>query len=275
MGATHPPSGLGAVPMRFRLLAKCATFVAIAAISSLVLADDPPKVVDIVNQVEGQNTILSIVPHGSRVKKGELLLELDSAPLRDRLTDQQINVLQSKAAFDNAKKALEVAMVTAQEVQEGTDDEVKATENEVRIAELDIKIAQTAVEQAKAKIVTEGERGNYDKAVASLARAGNSLNRAKGKLKSLKEITAPKRKLESDLNVATAQSDLKASDQIHQLESRKLDKIRKMIELCTIKSPLNGRIMYANPDPPRADGYQIEEGALVREKQTIMRLIPE
>jgi HlyD family secretion protein len=260
--------------MTIRLMTMTVAFLT-ATTSTLVLADDPPKVVDIVNQVEGQTTILAIVPHGSRIKKGEVLIELDSAPLRDKLTDQQINVVQAKAAFENAKKALEVAAVTAQEIQEGTEEEIKATENAVRIAELDIKIAQTAVDQAKAKIATEGERANYDKALANLARAATTLNRAKGKLKSLKEITAPKRKLESDLNVGKAQTELKANDGIHQLEMGKLDKLRKMIELCTIKSPRDGRVMYANPDPPRADGYQIEEGALVREKQTIVRVVPE
>ena len=243
--------------------------------SNFVFADDPPKVVVIVNQVEGQTTILTIVPHGSRVKKGDVLIELDSAPLRDKLIDQQINVVQAKAALENAKKALEVATVTAQEIQEGTDEEIKATENEVRIAELDIKIAQTAVDQTKAKIATEGERANYDKAVARLARVGTTRNRVKGKLKSLKEITAPKRKLESDLNIGKAQTDLNANDGIHQLETGKLEKLRRMIELCTIKSSRDGRVMYVNPDPPRADGYQIEEGALVREKQTLLRIVPE
>ena len=41
-----------------------------------------------VNEVEGQTTIISIKAEGTPIKKGELVAELDSATLRDNLTNQ-------------------------------------------------------------------------------------------------------------------------------------------------------------------------------------------
>ena len=40
--------------------------------------------------VEGQTTIMELVPDGSTVKKGQVVCSLDSAMLRDQLTNQQI-----------------------------------------------------------------------------------------------------------------------------------------------------------------------------------------
>ena len=40
--------------------------------------------------VEGGTTIIMIKPEGTRVKKGEVVCELDSAALRDSLTNQKI-----------------------------------------------------------------------------------------------------------------------------------------------------------------------------------------
>ncbi len=41
--------------------------------------------------VEGQTTIISLVPEGRVVKQGDLVCQLDSSALRDRLTNQEIS----------------------------------------------------------------------------------------------------------------------------------------------------------------------------------------
>src|SRR5262249_5093485 len=43
---------------------------------------------DVRCQVEGQTTIIKIVPEGTAVKKGEVVCELDSSALKDSLTNQ-------------------------------------------------------------------------------------------------------------------------------------------------------------------------------------------
>jgi HlyD family secretion protein len=69
----------------------------------------------------GGTQILFIVPNGSAVKKGDLLVELDSAPLRDRLDAQYLNAeraqadqIQANAAYENQKTRNETALADAQ-----------------------------------------------------------------------------------------------------------------------------------------------------------------
>jgi multidrug efflux pump subunit AcrA (membrane-fusion protein) len=50
-------------------------------------------------KVEGQTTIIMIVPEGTNVKEGDLVCELDSSVLSDKETQQEILVEKAKAAF--------------------------------------------------------------------------------------------------------------------------------------------------------------------------------
>ena len=71
------------------------------------------------SQVEGRTTIISILPDGSQVKKGELVCELDSAALKDMLVNQTITTKSAEAAYQNAKLAREVAEIALTEYVEG------------------------------------------------------------------------------------------------------------------------------------------------------------
>lgn len=61
------------------------------------------------SEVEGSATILFLVPEGSRVKKGDLIFELDATKMQDSLITQQITVQNAEAAFINAREGFEVA----------------------------------------------------------------------------------------------------------------------------------------------------------------------
>lgn len=252
-----------------------AGFLVSATLSSVRADEDAPKYANLVNQVEGKTFIISIRSDGSLVKKGDVVCELESAALRDKLTNQEIALIQSKAVVEAARRALEVAQVSAEESAAGIVQEISMTAADIRIAEIDIKIAKEKLETAKVKQKTLGERGDYDKAVTELATAEAALNTGQARLKALKGLTQQRRKAESDLSVSKAQTDLKSSEAIYVLETAKFDKTKKMIDSCVMKAPFDGRIEYANPRVPRADGYQIEEGAAVRLRQVILRIVPE
>ncbi|MCA1808689.1 MAG: hypothetical protein LC725_04410 [Lentisphaerae bacterium] len=60
------------------------------------------------SQVEGNTTILYLVPEGTQVKTGELLVELDSSQLVENLARQQITVMNAEASFIRARENLAV-----------------------------------------------------------------------------------------------------------------------------------------------------------------------
>ena len=68
----------------------------------------PREQIIIKSEVEGANAILYIVPEGTRVQKGQLLVELDVSTLADRRVEQDIAVQNTESSFINAKENLEV-----------------------------------------------------------------------------------------------------------------------------------------------------------------------
>ncbi len=57
---------------------------------------------DVLCEVEGSTTIIMIKPEGTKVKKGDVVCELDSATLRDNLNNQQITTQQAEASYQQA-----------------------------------------------------------------------------------------------------------------------------------------------------------------------------
>ncbi len=82
---------------------------------------------DVLSQVEGSTTIIMIMSEGTKVKKGEMVCELDSASLRDSLTNQKIATQGAEASFQNAKLTREVAEIAVKEYEEGIFLQDKAT----------------------------------------------------------------------------------------------------------------------------------------------------
>jgi HlyD family secretion protein len=95
------------------------------------------------NEVEGRTSIITLVPEGTRVHKGDLLVELDASALQDGKIDQEIKVQNAEAAYINAQENL--AIVTSQ-------------------AASDVNQAELAVEFAR-KDLTKYEQGQYPKDV--------------------------------------------------------------------------------------------------------------
>ena len=227
-------------------------------------------------QVEGTTTILTIMPEGTRVKKGDLVCELDSATLSESLTNQRISTEGAKAAYEQAKLTREVAEIAVREYEDGIYGQDKATINgEIKLAESDLARAVDRVEWANRM---------FDKGYVSLAqkkteelnlqKAQFALEQANSKLKVLEEFTKAKTIKELRSDVEKALSDEKAKEQTYELEKQKEAKYERQIANCKLFAPGDGLIVYAN-DPGRNFGSnqpQIEEGASVRERQAIFSL---
>jgi HlyD family secretion protein len=60
------------------------------------------------NEVEGRTSIIWLIPEGTHVEKGELLVELDVSTLEDAKIDQEILRQKAYAAFISATETLAV-----------------------------------------------------------------------------------------------------------------------------------------------------------------------
>lgn len=227
-------------------------------------------------QVEGQTTIISIVPEGTKVKKGELVCELDSAALTDQLTNQEITTRGADASYQNAKLTREVAEIAVNEYKEGIFvQELQTAKGEIALAEADKKRAEDRLDWSnqmlKKGYVSVGQ--NLSEKL-TLDRAGFSLEQAQTKLEVLTKYTKGKTVKELESEVEKARSDELAKEATFSLEKTKESKLRRQIKNCKIVAPNDGLVVYAN-DPGRGMGQQtpqIEEGATVRERQKIFSL---
>ena len=101
---------------------------------------------EVISPVEGPTTIISLLDDGAKVKKGDLVAELDSAALRALLTNQRISTQGAEASFRNAKLAREVAEIAVKEYVEGIYASDRVT------IQGEVNLAQSAVQEAKARL---------------------------------------------------------------------------------------------------------------------------
>ena len=126
------------------------------------------------SEVEGSTTILWVIPEGTRVKAGDVLVELDASELTDRRIDQQTVVQNAETAWIAAREALAVGRNQAQ---------------------ADVELAQLTLDFAKLDLEKyTGEKGEYEslrtEAEADIKLAQEELLRAEEKLKWSKKLAA-------------------------------------------------------------------------------------
>ena len=231
---------------------------------------------DVMCEVEGGTTIIMIKPEGTKVKEGEVVCELDSAALKDSLTNQQITTRQADASYKQAKLVREVAEYAVREYEEGIFLQDQATyKGQIALAKSDL---ERAIDRLKWS--TEMKAKGYISIATNIAdqltkqQAEFDLEQAMTQLKVLLDYTKEKQIKSLRSDVEKAKADELSKESSWQLEQTKEKKLERQIAKCMLKAPGDGIVVYAN-DPGRMGGQnqiQIEEGAAVRERQKIFSL---
>ena len=273
---------------------------------------DSQSNVTLSSEVEGETTIITIVPEGRRVKEGDLVVELDSSALREKYKQQQIDVTQAEAKLAQAQENLEIqqtqnlsdiaaaelnwklAQLDLEKYREGEyPQEEKALSGEVALAEEESLRAEENYEFSRSMVKKGYKTPNEAEADRIAVRSAElKLQQAREKLKVLTEYTKKRQiaeltanateyerelervKLKAKAAETQAQAELDAARLTHEVESEKLEKSERLIDATRIYAPQAGEVVYANDEGRgfRSDGPQIEEGAKVRERQAIVKL---
>jgi HlyD family secretion protein len=262
------------------------------------------------NEVEGVARIIWIVPEGSDVKKGDLLVELDSAQARDQLNIQQINYERAKFAVEQAKGQLEILKSTTNSDFLTADlklkfakvdhdkydrgqllvDLVEATNKLVQLdaqlaVNLDIYVNSTNL---AAKGYETKQKVDADR--LSVLNNKNSLIVASNSIWILKEFDVPKQRDKNDADVlqaeqelqrvisqnerkmAQAEADLSAQINTLRLNEDKLKRDQKNLDATKIYAPQDGLVVYAVTEGHFSSESLIEGGATVRNRQDLIKL---
>ncbi len=264
--------------------------------------------IEIVSLVEGLNTLTQIVKEGSYVKKGDILVTIDSSQIRQKIDDTDIELQKAKSDVETAQQMLEIqksqnaanldaaatnlelAQIAVKQYKDGLyPQQLADAKTAVKMAELSLKSKQDDQRNTMALLargfVTEADRKQIDLSVTTCE---NDLKKAmttldvlehyshemdeKGKesyLNQCKQLYARTEK-ENLINLQQKKVDLETKQAALTIVQRKSDHLKEQLADCTIKAPADGLVVYAQNE--RSSQQPIEEGVQVRERQMLLRL---
>jgi HlyD family secretion protein len=242
---------------------------------AIVLAQDRPSgeatgqpKVDVFNPVEGRVVVLTIRPGGSQVAKDDIVCELDSTELKERLATQELVVRGAEADVHGARIAREVAALAVTEYKEGTFvSEHASVSRELKLAESNLARAEDSLEWAT-RMFVKGYTSKADVVVEELAfkKAQYTLEHTQCKLKVLLDYTKDKTIKALTGLVETARGSELAKRAALERERSVRRSLMDQIKHCTVVAPTGGRIEYASP---------IGTGAVVHDGQLLCRIVPD
>ena len=262
------------------------------------------------SEVQGRSSIIFIIPEGTIVKKGDLLVELDASDKLDERVNQEIVLQNAESAFAVAKENLEIVRNQADSDVElaeqnkifAQEDLVKYEEGEypTRLSETrgNVTLAEQTLQQSKDKY--EWSKKLFDESFLSESELRSdeltwkhnqlSLETARGNLALLERYTHKRElaKLQSDLHqttmayertcrrakssVAQAESELRAREREFAKQKQKLDKLNEQIAKAKIVAPMDGQVIYATSAGRFRNREPLQEGQEVWERQELIYL---
>jgi HlyD family secretion protein len=235
------------------------------------------------NEVEGNTSIIYIVDEGTTVKKGDLLVELDSSNLTTQKMTEETQLQNAEAGFisarenmavvenqaksdiDAARLAFEFAKQDLEKYKNGEYPNLRMqAESKITLAEEEHKRAQEKYEWSK-KLFNEKYLSQMELDADELSEKQKKLNLdlAKNELDLLNNFTYKRqiKQLESDMSqaemaldritrkakadIVQAEANLKAKEAELKQAKDKLDKTIKQLEKTKIYSPADGQALYA------------------------------
>lgn len=262
----------------------------------------------VVCEMEGTPRILRIVPEGTTVKKGDLLVELDSSGIKERLDTQEVVVENARFALTKAKEDLDIQVLLNDANDKDAELTVEFALSDLekyklgdwpqakRVLEADITITKEEVQRAKDKLDWTGKlhtkgyatRSELEGDQLALKRQEIALEKGSEALRLSQKYDYPKKvrllesgheqsklallriKQRSKSLLSAAQADLKARQNTLELQSGKLEETKMQLQLAKIFAPQDGLVVYAPVSSSL--GQPIEEGAVVRQKQPLIKL---
>lgn len=239
------------------------------------------------SEFEGISRIISIVPEGTYVKKGDLLVELDSSELKDRVNQQEVTYQNSDFAFVQAKENLSIqkSLVESQikdaelrsefaksdldkYIEGDAPQQINTATNTIIIRKEQLQRAQDKLDWTQ-QLFKKGyaSKSELEADGLSLMQGKISLDQSEEDLRLFRKYDLPKsqRRLESawqqakmELDrlrqrttnqIAQAEADLRTRQRALELTLEKLNELKQQLENSRIKAPQDGLVVYASSNP--------------------------
>jgi HlyD family secretion protein len=223
----------------------------------------------------GSSTLLTALPEGSAVKKGDILATLDVSTYEEMLRQQLITVEQAKASHLQAQLNHEIALLGVREYRDGTVQEtIKGLEGSIALARSDLSRAKDHLTWTKRMAVkgylSDAQITSEEHGVSQLEL---SLQQKLTSLELFQRFTLPKTEKNLQGQVKSAETSLGNETLRLQKQVERLDILKKQVARCTIRAPHDGVLFYYKEGGgPRGGGASIAEGMVVRQRQALFYL---
>lgn len=224
----------------------------------------------------GGTQILWVIDEGTRVQAGDKLVELDSSQLEQELKEDRLRVITAESSVKTAEAVLEQAKIAWEEYKAGVyETEKRSILSEMAIAEQNLSRARLAFESTErlvAKGLVKDLQLEADK--FAVVNAENNLEAEKQKLSVLRDLTLRRMEVQFTSDIESAETALRAAQS--ELEERRaeMQEREQQIRNCVMYAPSDGVVVHANRYSSRGGNaeFVVEAGAMVRERQPIIRL---
>ena len=235
--------------------------------------------VEVLCEVKSRNTagtaIIEIVPEGTYVEPGDIICKLDSSALTQEAMQQESLANTSLAVMIQSQNLLELAQIAHDQYLGGDYKQLEETAlAEILVAEENLRRAQQVVDFSE-RMAERGYRSKIQLEADKFAleKAKTDLKVAETKLDVLQNFTKKKSLTQFKADIRTAEAKFKADEATYKLELQKYQDLKQQIEVCTVRAPQAGQVVYASSQGWRDDDEPvIKAGTLVRERQVIIRL---
>lgn len=262
------------------------------------------------NELEGSSRIIFIIPEGSFVKEGDLLVELDAGEADDALNQQKIvhenalakyvaaqnNVVITESTVESNVRAAELAVeFAAMDLKKFTqidrEQQIRSAEIAIIKAKEELGIAEeTLVNTEKLEAKGFETKNKLDQDRLSVTTKTLALEEAQSTLKMLEEYDLEKLeanfrsvheeaikeldrvKKQGESLIAQAQADLNSAKNTLDLNKSKLDKMTEQFSATKLYAPQDGLVVYAVGQSRYSNESLVEEGATVRMRQELIKI---
>lgn len=266
--------------------------------------------ISIRSEVDGSARIIKLVPEGTYVSRGDLLVQLDSSALEDEINQQEIAVEKARLALIQAKETLAIQRSTTNSdisaarlnLEFAQSDLTKYVDGEypqlLLSARMEITNVLEQLEVSKdrlgwsEKLYTKGfetkskvdtDRLAYNQQLMRLSQANENLRLLEefDYPKLLRQYQAALQEAERELDrvqhqavsrIAQYEADVLTQQRTLELSQAKLEKLKGQFKATTILAPQPGLVVYAGSSSRFSNESMIEEGATVRNRQEIVKL---
>lgn len=267
--------------------------------------------VNVNNELEGVGKLVSIVPEGTVVKKGETVAQLDADELTKLLNKQRVTLqaaevkvkesesevtqsrIKEKSETAKARKTLKLAEIAQKkytDVEGEYTKELKKLQGALELARRELVEAQDELEFTRKQLRRGfGDLGAVRSRELGVQEKEFKVQSAASELGVLEKFTKEEQETKLSFEATDAKAELertveaqkslvqKTEDQLanakstRDIEKETLDRIQKQIDQCTIKAPADGMVIYSSQRWYGEQG-QIRPGATLQFQQPIFSL---